>query len=184
MLTSESDIWNELGNGDKLALVRIYKEYYNELFNYGFRISGSEEITRDSIQELFIIIWMDKTKYTNIKNPKPYIFRIFRNTIIDSLKIKECCTDLNDMELIDPFLSEHDFTINTEISTEAKKKLAKAIEQLTKRQREIIFLKFYSGLSYDEISQITSIKNQSIRNIMTKALKKLRIVIPKKILEI
>ena len=82
MLTSESDIWNELGNGDKLALVRIYKEYYNELFNYGFRISGSEEITRDSIQELFIIIWMDKTKYTNIKNPKPYIFRIFRHVLL------------------------------------------------------------------------------------------------------
>ena len=31
MLRLESDIWHELSNGDKLALVRIYKEYYDEL---------------------------------------------------------------------------------------------------------------------------------------------------------
>ena len=184
MLRLESDIWHELSNGDKLALVRIYKEYYDELFNYGFRISGSEHHTRDCIQELFIKIWLKKEKYSNIKNPKPYIFRIFRNTIIDSLKIKDCCADLNDMEMIEPFLSEQDFAINTVISSDIKKKLAKAIDKLTKRQKEIIFLKFYSGLNYEEISKVTSIKNQSIRNITSNALKKLRMVLPKKIIEI
>lgn len=180
----KSDIWNKLSNGDKLALVRIYKEYYNELFNYGFRISGSEDLTRDCIQELFIKIWLNKEKYANIKNPKPYIFRIFRNTIIDGLKTKECCTDLNDMEMIQPFLSEQDFAINTTRSSDVKKKLIKAIDKLSKRQKEIIFLKFYSGLSYEEIAEITSIKNQSIRNITSNALKKLRMTLPKSIIEI
>ena len=178
------NIWNNLGDGDKLALVKIYNEYYDELFNYGFRICSSEDLTRDCIQELFIKIWTGRSKYSKIKNPKPYIFRILRNTIVDSLKRKEDCTDLNDLELIDPFISEQDFTIPTEISSEVKKKLTKAIDNLTNRQKEIIFLKFYSGLDYKEISKITSIQQQSIRNIMTKALKKLRIVIPKRILDI
>jgi RNA polymerase sigma factor (sigma-70 family) len=178
------NIWHNLGDGDKLALVKIYKEYYDELFNYGFRICISEDLTRDCIQELFIKIWMDRSKYSKIKNPKPYIFRVLRNTIVDHLKRKEDCADLDDIEFIDPFLSEQDFAINIETSSDIKKKLSKAIDKLTKRQKEIIFLKFYSGLNYKEISQITSIQQQSIRNIMTKALKKLRLVIPKKILEI
>lgn len=178
------NIWNNLGKGDKLALVKIYNEYYDELFNYGFRICSSEDLTRDCIQELFIKIWTDRIKYPKIKNPKPYIFRILRNTIVDSFKRKEDCTDLADIELINPLLSEQDFAINIETSSELKKKLAKAIDKLTKRQKEIIILKFYSGLNYKEISQITTIKQQSIRNIMTKALKKLRIVMPKRILEI
>ena len=175
--------WKELSSGDKLALMKIYKEYYNELFNYGIRICRSEEITRDCIQELFIKIWMDRSKYTKIKNPKPYIFRILRNTIVDILKSKEHCADLDDIELIDPFLSEEDFTFNTIGSSNIKKKLAKAIDKLTTRQREIILLKFYNGLSYDEISEITSIKNQSIRNIASNALKKLRISLPKSVLQ-
>jgi RNA polymerase sigma-70 factor (ECF subfamily) len=87
------------------------------------------------------------------------------------------------MEMIDPFLSEHDFAINTVMSSDIKKKLAKAIDKLTKRQKEIIFLKFYSGLSYEEISEVTSIKNQSIRNITSNALKKLRILLPKSVVE-
>ena len=184
MLRLKSDVWNELSNGDKLALVRIYKEYYNELFNYGFRISGSEDLTRDCIQELFIKIWLNKEKYSKIKNPKPYIFKILRNTIVDSLKNKEDCAGLCDIELIDPFLSEQDFAINTDRPSDVKKKLLKAIDKLTKRQKEIIFLKFYSGLSYEEISEITSIKNQSIRNITSNALKKLRVILPKSLTEI
>ena len=49
-----------------------------------------------------------------------------------------------------------------------------AIEQLSNRQKEIIYLKFYNGLSYEEISAVTQLKYQSVRNLFSVALKELR----------
>jgi RNA polymerase sigma factor (sigma-70 family) len=170
----ESNIWATLKDGKKSTLVKIYKEYYDELFNYGLRICRREELTRDCIQELFIIIWLDKLKFSKIENPKPYVFRILRNTILDGLKKIPKYAELSNTELIDPMLSKQDFIISHELSDEMKAKLDQALETLTTRQKEIIFLKFYNGLNYEEISIVTSIKYQSVRNLCSTALKKLK----------
>lgn len=166
--------WEELKNGNKQALVKIYKEYYEELFNYGFRICRREELTRDCIQDLFIKIWLKRSKFSKIENPKPYVFRILRNTILDGLKKRPEHSELSDLELIDPMLSKQDFIISHELSDDMKVKLNQALETLTKRQKEIIFLKFYNGLTYEEISIVTSIKYQSVRNLSSSALIKLK----------
>lgn len=166
--------WEKLRNGNKEALVKIFEDYYDELYNYGLRISRREELTRDSIQDLFIKIWEDRTKFFKIKNPKPYFFRILRNTIIDNLKKRREFSEISEAEIIDPMLSQQDFIINNELSLEIKKKLVTALDNLTTRQKEIIFLKFYSGLSNDEIAFITSLNNQSVRNLLSQALKNLK----------
>lgn len=169
-----SDNWSELKNGNKDALVGIHKEYYHELFNYGFRICKREELTRDCIQDLFVNIWSNKAKYSKIKNPKPYVFRVLRNSIIDVLKKRPEHSQLSTTELLDPMLSHHDFVISEELSEEMKSKLKLALEVLTPREKEVVFLKFYNGLTYEEISIVTSIKYQSVRNLSSVAIKKLR----------
>lgn len=166
--------WEELKAGNKQALVKIYKEYYEELFNYGFRICKREELTRDCIQDLFIKIWLKRSKFSNIENPKPYVFRILRNTILDGLRKRPEHSELSTMELIDPMLSKQDFIISNELTSGMRAKLNLALDTLTKRQKEIIFLKFYNGLTYEEISIVTSIKYQSVRNLSSSALIKLK----------
>ena len=54
------------------------------------------------------------------------------------------------------------------------------VEQLSHRQKEIIYLKFYQNLSYDEVSSIMNINYQAARNLLyqaIKALKKIMIVV-------
>lgn len=166
--------WIELKKGKQSALIELYKLNYAELYNYGMRISHNEELTRDCIHDLFTKLWSDSTNLKNAEDPKPYMFRMLRWIIIDALKSYSPFVEKNDTELYDPIISGEDIIINEEISKEQGDKLKLAIEKLSNRQKEIIYLRFYSGLSYDEISTVTSIKYQSIRNLLFRALKELR----------
>ena len=167
-------LWAEFKEGSKSALIEIYKLAYDELFNYGMRISHNEELTRDCIHDLFVRIWSGQSQIANARNPKPYMFRILRNIVVDALKQNNAFIEASDTELYDPIFSGEDLIINAEISQERSQKLKMAIEQLSNRQKEIIYLKFYNGLSYEEISAVTQLKYQSVRNLFSVALKELR----------
>ncbi len=171
--------WTDLKNDKKSALIEIYQLYYGELYNYGMRISQDEELTRDCIHDLFIELWSSRFKITHIQEPKPYIFKMFRFITIDTLKKRNPFINPNDSALPGPVLSEEDVLIDEELSQERSNQLKLAIKQLSKRQKEIIYLRFYSGLSYNEISKITALKYQSIRNHFSNAIKELRKVLLK-----
>ena len=166
--------WLELKKGKQSALIEIYKLSYGELYNYGMRISHNEELTRDCIHDLFTTLWSDSAAIRNADDPKPYMFRMLRWMIIDALKNYSPFVEKNDTELYDPIISGEDIIIQGETSQEQGAKLKLAIERLSNRQKEIVYLRFYSGLSYDEISTVTAIKYQSVRNLLFRALKELR----------
>ena len=71
------------------------------------------------------------------------------------------------------------FLINRYEDEQRLKKIANAINQLPARQKEIIYLKIYKGLSYEEISEIMEINYQVVRNLLCQALKTFRkLIIP------
>ena len=55
-----------------------------------------------------------------------------------------------------------------------KEKVLEAINQLPARQKEVIYLKIYKGLSYEEVSEIMQINYQVVRNLLCQALKTFR----------
>ena len=160
-------------------MIEIYQLYYGELYNYGIRISRNDDLTRDCIHDLFVQLWSARSRIAQTREPKPYIFKMLRFMIIDALKQQNMAVYKTDHDLYDPVLSGEDIIIGKEISTERSNHLKKAIQQLTNRQKEIIYLRFYSGLSYEEISEVTALKYQSIRNLFSNALKELRKVLLK-----
>ena len=64
--------------------------------------------------------------------------------------------------------------ISKEIDEDIKNRLRNALGLLTKRQKEIIYLRFYEGLSYDEIETIVQVNYQTIRNCVYEAIKVLK----------
>ena len=55
-----------------------------------------------------------------------------------------------------------------------EKKLQQALDHLSERQREIIHMKYYQQLEYEEISDIMDLNYQSARNLVNRALSVLR----------
>jgi RNA polymerase sigma factor (sigma-70 family) len=71
-------------------------------------------------------------------------------------------------------LSPEEIIIQGEACEQRQQALKQALQSLPARQKEVLFLRYYNGMSYDEIEQILSINYQSIRNHIYRATQRLR----------
>ena len=164
--------------GDTDAFLSVYKCHYQALFSYGFTLTANSELTKDCIQELFLEIWKKHaTINREVENVRAYLFTWLRRKIFKELARLdgEKCTD----ELITKF-SQHilpyeDLLIAFQQSEEKKTRLRAALKKLTKKQLEIIRLRFFDNLSYAEIATKTALKQRTVYNLIYEAIRHLRV---------
>ena len=162
-------LWNQFKNGDEAAFVTLFRNYYSGLFNYGCKITADNNLVEDCIQELFLEMWRSNGKAA-ILSMRAYIFKAFKFKLIRLItknnKVQSFAAGENDFEL-----SHEHFIIDKEISAIKKEKILAALQELSPRQKEIIYLKFYQDLSYEEVSEIMQINYQAARNLIYQAIK-------------
>ncbi|MGV8138225.1 MAG: RNA polymerase sigma factor [Mangrovibacterium sp.] len=173
---NEDLLWRKMKAGDSQSFSIIFKSYYPKLYAYGLKLTPFPDLVRDQIQELFIHIWQKREGLGDISNLKAYLFTSLRRRLFHS-RLKR-----NDTESIENF-SEKDqqswffetaeFFDSDLISSGVREQLIKNLNSLPVNQREIIFLRFSNQLTYKEIADIVQIKEQSIKNNMSKILQKL-----------
>jgi len=171
---SDKKIWNNLRNGDQKALEEIYRTYFSELYSYGKKLSKDENTVEDCIQELFVELWNRRDKLSETDAIKPYLFVSLKRKIFHTIKKIRKSTDT---ELEEKYfaaeLSIDEILIAQETTEEQKSCLKSAFEELSDRQKEILYLKYYSEMDYEEISRIMDMNYQSARNLVSRAIKKL-----------
>jgi RNA polymerase sigma factor (sigma-70 family) len=171
------NIWGRMAGGDRDAFLTLYQSHYQALFCYGFSLSTDRELTKDCIQELFLEIW--KTRSTlnkEVKNVRSYLFTWLRRKISRELSrlAKEKLSDELNEEF--PFIqsSYEELLIAFQQSEEKKEQLRAALKKLTKKQLEIVKLKFFENLSYRTIAAQTSLTPRTVYNLVYEAIRHLR----------
>jgi RNA polymerase sigma factor (sigma-70 family) len=180
-LTKEQEqaLWKDMISGNKRAFENLYKQYFQALISYGFRITQNENLIEDAIQEVFISLWNNRTHLSEVSEVKFYLFRSLKNRIVRQLE-----RDIFDKsEDIDTYL---DFLIS--ISDEQKKidseqfetdldTLQRAISHLPIRQQEVINLKYYHDFTLDEIAKLMDVNKQSVSNLLFRSYATLRTIL-------
>jgi len=176
--SDESYLWEAFKQGDEQAYACIYETYFFALYNYGFKIARKKELVKDCIQDLFINLWRTRENLAEVTIIKPYLYKALRRDIVRKLRDKEHEVALSsgqenqyDFEII---LSHEVQLIEHQAEKEQKAFLIKELNTLTKRQKEVIFLKFYENLSYEEIATVMSISVDAVYNLLSLALGSLK----------
>jgi RNA polymerase sigma factor (sigma-70 family) len=170
----DKKIWNNLRNGDQKALEDIYRTYFSELFSYGKRLSKDESTVEDCIQELFVELWNKRENLSETDAIKPYLFVSLKRKIFHTIKKLRKTTDTElEEKYFDVELSIDQILIAKETTAEQKSNLQSAFNELSDRQKEILYLKYYSEMDYEEISSIMKMNYQSARNLVSRAIQKL-----------
>lgn len=172
---TEYELWNAMKAGDESCYMLIYQKYFSLLYSYGSKICSDKEVVKDSIQDLFIDIWKQRTQLSDTDSITYYLFAALKRRIIKELnrqKLLETGTTLHLLHVSD-FNSE-EFFITEEISDEQKMRISTAMQKLSKKQREVIQLRYFHNLGSDEIAQRLSIKVESAYNLISKSLSLLR----------
>ena len=159
------------------AYEHIYITHINKLFEYGSRFGNDEEIVKDCIQDLFVKIWTNRNSLTNVISIRNYLFTSLRGQLFNRLErdkkiiYEDNLEDNYDFEMVFP--SE-----NRLIAIEKDQKLAgkmtAAMNKLSPRQKESIYLRFYEGLTYPELAQVMNISVKSSYKLIAKALDSLK----------
>jgi len=169
-------LWQAFKQGDEKAFTTLYHKYVHVLYGYGKKLLCDDEAVQDIVQELFIDIWQSRTRLTDVDSPKFYLFRALRRRIHKSLHEhhhSQCWENMD--EGIHPVDLPKEYEIIEEENLQRQKdELNNWLKSLPIRQYEVLMLRYYQDFSYAEISKILSINEQSVRNLIQRAVLKLR----------
>ena len=174
---NEVQLWENFIKGNKEAFSKLYQKYYYILYNYGFYLINNEELVKDSMQEMFFNLWKNKDKLPIPTSIKGYLFKAFKNKLLDTAKKDSKFTYEEDVSL--KYDTQRDESYESRLiseltSEENQYRLEQAINQLTKRQKEAVFLRFFENLSYPEIAKILSIGIDAVYVLISRAVDVLR----------
>ena len=174
-MDKELQWWQSFRFGEEEAFKLLFERYSPLLFNYGYRFTQEEHVIEDSIQEFFMKIWHNKANLNDTISVKNYIYKAFRRTLIVHVaranRKKNIPTDLLEFDIALP----HDTTImRQERLDEIRSQLKKALDKMTSRQREVIHLRFFEELSYEEIADIMGLSVKDLYKLFYRAMDSLR----------
>ena len=168
---NDEAIWSTFKKGDKQAYAILYQRHFKMLFIYGTKIAEDRDLVKDCIHDVFIELWKNKENLSAPKSVKAYLLSAIQHKLIRQLsRARARQNEITRMEF--PFIAEcrEDQMIEDQIQLEQNYIVSKALNALTKRQQEAIYLKFYCNLSYKEIATKMSISVDSTYNLISKAI--------------
>ena len=162
--TEDTILWNQICKGDEKAFHQLFEKKYRPLMIFGLKIKMDRELVRDLIQDLFLELWNKRFSLPHVENLNAYLKQILKRKIFHASK-KQLKVVPHDKSLSSEKVSSYESLLIEQETSEIKKSnLEKAFQELTPKQKEIILLKFYKGLSYEEIANKTGTQKRTIYN--------------------
>ncbi len=152
----------------------VYKQLFQDLFSYGMQICGNKDLVKDCIQELFSELWKNKKTLTKVKSIKSYLLKCHKRKIRRELKKGKRLFVAGSFEFE---ISQEAKLIHNQQLSKKQYDLNQALKDLTVRQREAIYLRFYNNLSYEQIAQVLNIKTKASYKLIYRALSSLKVII-------
>ena len=172
---ANSALWSSFKQGNWDAYASLYNNYYGPLNNYGYKFTSNSKLIEDAIHDLFVRLWITRSNLGDPASVKNYLYKSLRNTLIRKIKTEEKYTGIDTEDYPSGF--EVSYNSQADLAIEEKEfsgKVKNIINSLPPRQKEIINLRFYEGLSYDEIADIMGIGINSAYKLLYKALENLQ----------
>jgi RNA polymerase sigma factor (sigma-70 family) len=180
--THLGELWNRFRQNDAHAFDELASRRYRLLFNYATKFTKDTELIKDCIQDLFLELWYRRTRLTDTSYVTVYLICALRNNLLRKLKVNMRLDDSIDIatscEGFTDNLTVETMLISSESMSQKEREIRNAINCLPRRQQEVIFLKFYEGLSNDEIAKVMQIERQTVSNFIYRAISQLKNDLP------
>jgi RNA polymerase sigma-70 factor (family 1) len=168
-----ADLTDRLRGGDFKLFELIFNTYWEELYNYAAKVTGSEEDAQDIIQDLFAGIWERRQQLELHTHIRFYLFSAVRKQILrkfrdDGLKEKHLGKFITHSEL------RAELTLNTLIHKDIMSQLQHDLQQLPEKERQVFEWYHFDELSIREIAMMHGTAEQTVRNQLGSAYKKAR----------
>lgn len=174
---SEEKLIAQAKKGNERAFEGLVQLYGKRIFSYAFTLLGNREDAEEVTQDVFVKVWRTLPQFRGECSFSGWLMRITKNACTDVLRTHRAdtvpltVTDGNGEETALPLVDE-DPESNPPKALERAEKIAtvrRAIAALPPDQREILTLRDINGYRYDEIAEILSLEDGTVRSRLNRA---------------
>jgi RNA polymerase sigma factor (sigma-70 family) len=170
-------LWKQFKQGCKESFNTIIKAYYQEMYSYGSCFTKDTGLLNDSIQDVFLVLWKNRADLGDTSQVNLYLLKSLRRKLFENIKTSRRYSLISEnsfSELWDFQLNKENAIVHEEELQEIIVELRHAVSKLTKRQQEIIYLRFYNNASTQEIADTMGLSPQAVYNLLHHAIKRLK----------
>src|SRR4029078_13048152 len=162
------------GDGDRFS--ELVSRYEKRVINYVYRITHRYEDAHDLAQEIFVKVYLALDRYDPKYQFSTWLFRIAQNSAIDALRKKAIVEvplagpsaeepEGKEREFADAGVSPYRALKNKQLSAA----IDKAVDKLPSDYRELIQLRHFAELSYEEIASMKKLPLGTVKNKLFRA---------------
>ncbi|MGV3585968.1 MAG: RNA polymerase sigma factor [Adhaeribacter sp.] len=173
----DSELWDNFRNNNLEAFTVLFFRHYAFLFRTGKQMRLEEELVKDTLQEFFEYLWQHRQNLSEAKFPKLYLVKSFKRLLLNKItksSLLVSVSDIDELKLLEQEPSVEKLLIEQQENQRQLIRLQEEIKKLPERQQEALHLKYFCEMDYDQISSTLNISYQSSRNLIHKAVQKLR----------
>lgn len=154
--------------GDSSAFEPLVTRYQRVLFTLAFRLLGNYEDARDATQNAFIRAYEKLETYNPAHRFFSWLYRIGLN---ESLNLRRA---RRPYEPLAPATLQTDETATDSVEArELSERVQAALGGLSKEYREVVVMRHFGGLSYEEIGEALSIPEKTVKSRLFSARQRL-----------
>lgn len=181
---TEAEIVARVLKGDRQAYALLVEEYKTPVYNLAYRMTRSLADAEDIAQEAFLRAFQELSRYDRGRRFYTWLYTICLNIIRNH--IKKTSRRQADFRkgnissgLLETDMGQLESPGADELHKEREEQLAGCLDKLSPGLRELLVLRFYQGLSFEEIAGITGLSQGAVKMRVYRALEKLRKFIQK-----
>jgi RNA polymerase sigma-70 factor (family 1) len=170
---NENELFRLLAGGDEKAYTQIFHLFTPRLFPYILKITKNEHLARELLQETFVRLWVKRIDLHQVSYPASWLFRIAANICLSYLRTQATRNQLQDKVL--KSMPPSSYPVNERVETKDFELLiAKAVESLPPKRKEIYLLSRENGLSHQQIADQVGLSINTVKNHISLALRSIQ----------
>lgn len=178
---ADKELVRRAARGELAARDELYRRHRHALYMLALQLLGNSDDALDVVQDTMLRFFGSLHRFDLDRPVRPWLFRIVRNCVLDLFrrrKVRQSETlekvdadgETQTLEIVDPAVDlERDLA-----RTQLRRRLWLALGQLNAAQREIVVLRDYQDLSYNEIAETLAIPVGTVMSRLHSARQRLR----------
>jgi RNA polymerase sigma-70 factor (ECF subfamily) len=167
--SSDGELLVRVADRDREAFELLYQRYVRSMFGLALRRLRDRQRAEDAVQETFTAVWRSAASYKPERGPAaPWLYAVARNAIVDRMRTRtEPAAD--PPEVASPEPGPPDRAEASYVSW----RVHRALEELPPKEREVVELAYWSGLSQSEVAEYLHIPLGTVKTRTRSALARL-----------
>jgi len=162
----EVQLIQRAARGDRQAFTSLFELYFQSVYNYALSLSNDPATAEDLTQEAFIKAHTHLPSFKPPWNFRSWIFRMTRNLFLDLIRSRH---DMDSFDDVSPVPAPGPSPESRVMAGEGARRVRRALERLSVRNKEVLVLREVHGLSYAEIAEVLDTTQPYVKTLLARS---------------